>query len=106
MIEYDEIMKLKKMLDSAGIPYEYTLREGMEDLSLHQLCYPCADVNKRIYSVIEVFVSYDGDDDMLEIIGLLIPDELEQDGEVGYLSADEVFSYIIAAHEKEKDGES
>ena len=94
------------MLDSAGIPYEYTLREGMEDLSLHQLCYPCTDINRRICSVIEGYTSYGGDDDLLEIMGLLTPDELEHDRVVGYLTADEVFSRIVAAHEKEKDGES
>lgn len=43
---------------------------------------------------IEHYVSYGNEQDKLEIMGLLTPEEKKNDSVLGYLSAEEVFSRI------------
>lgn len=85
--EYTEIIKLHKMLEEAGIPH--TFKKFMDGW---QVCYPTdEDKNGRIADAVEHYGSYGKDDDLLEIMGLLTEEEREQDGVLGYLTAENVF---------------
>ncbi len=89
-----EIDKLKKMLDDASIPYEsneFTYGAMMEP---DQICYPKASLIARRCSIIFGRGTYGYEDGLLEIMGLLTPEEEEYDSVVGYLSAEEVFERI------------
>ena len=109
--KYKEIFKLKKMLDKAGIPYEWwyddwgldsatiaMMKKSAPDLLLehYHLGYPSLDEDTRWISVIEGFGTYGSDNDKLEIMGGLTPWErfAEGDGPKGYLSARNVFGRI------------
>ena len=84
---YNEILKLKNMLEKAEIPFEFS-----EIFSGYHITYPS---NKfRICSVIEHDYSYGNEQDLLEIKGLLTKNEKKYDEVIGYLSAEEVFKRI------------
>ena len=84
---YDEILKLKNMLEKAEIPFEFS-----EIFGGYHITYPS---NKfRICSVIEHDYSYGNAQDLLEIKGLLTKNEKKYDDVIGYLSAEEVFKRI------------
>lgn len=75
------------MLDSEGISYAFKpLYDG------YQICYP--NNAERQCSVIEHYISYGNEDDLLEIMGLLTPEEEKYDRVKGYLTAEEVFKRI------------
>ena len=85
--KYNEILKLKNMLEKAEIPFEFS-----EIFSGYHVTYPS---NKfRICSVIEHGYSYGSEQDLLEIKGLLTKNEKKYDYVLGYLSAEEVFNRI------------
>lgn len=87
---YKEILRLEQMLIEAGIPH--TCERNHDGW---QVCYPVNEVSpERIISVIEHYGSYGKDDDKLEIMGLLTPDEAEWDSVLGYLTAEDVFERI------------
>lgn len=87
MANYHEILKLREKMDIAGIPYDFNnLFDG------HHLIYP--NQEKFVCSVIEHENSYGSADDKLEIMGLLTPEEEDEDSVVGFLSAEEVFKRI------------
>lgn len=91
---YTEIFKLKKMLQNAHIPFEWIEHGG--DKQGYQICYPEKD-GKGVCSVIEHSYSYGSEKDLLEIQGLLTPEEEKDyggDTVLGYLTADDVFSRI------------
>ena len=101
-VEYEEIFVLKKMLEGAGIPFEFH-----SYLDGYHLCYPCFGEN-RICSVVEHNFSYGSDSDKLEIMGLLSEAEQQEDvgdehSVKGYMSAQEVFDRIKLNFEKEGD---
>lgn len=91
---YKEIFKLKRMLEEAGISFDFIegygysekIRKMLPDICEHyQICYPSKE--DRWISVIEGFGTYGGDYDKLEIMGGLTPLELykkdrEDDDEV------------------------
>ena len=80
-----EILKLRTMLDNAGIPNELHPSHGG-----YELCYLDHEKEECVCSVVETPSSYGYADDMLEISGLTQNgDDVE-----GHLSADEVFSRI------------
>ena len=84
---YNEILKLKNMLEKAEIPFEFS-----EIFGGYHITYPS---NKfRICSVIEHDCSYGNEQDLLEIKGLLTKNEKKYDCVLGYLSAEEVFNRI------------
>lgn len=91
--KYNEIFKLKSMLEENHIPFEWIehndLRNG------YQICYPEKD-GKRVCSVIEHSFSYGNEKDLLEIQGLLTADEEECDSVLGNLTADDVFQRILS----------
>lgn len=94
--KYNEILKLKEMLESAKIPFGFSKLHGG-----YHIVYT-ADSNKRICSVIEHDFSYGREKDLLEIQGLMTKEELEetQDTVLGYLTAAEVFQRIKNHWEK------
>lgn len=109
--KYKEIYKLKKMLENAGIPFDWTenwgydekeiksLREIAPDLIEHyQICYPKGSFihcENRWISVIEGFCTYGAEKDKLEIMGGLTSKEKREEGDViGWLTADDVYQRI------------
>lgn len=88
--KYNEILKLKEMLESAKIPFGFSKLHGG-----YHIVYT-ADSNKRICSVIEHDFSYGREKDLLEIKGLLteLEEETLEDDVLGYLTAEEAFQRI------------
>lgn len=114
-----EIHKLHEMLTEAGIEHEFRDRTPDESLRERHLkmgikwgyqvvvYYPDGE---RMISAIEGYGSYgfggwdhgtlgtdEKDGDLIEIMGLLTPEEQEYDSVVGYLTAEEVFRRIKEA---------
>lgn len=89
---YDEIFKLEAMLKAEGIPFKY---HRQPDACGFQICYP-EDGEKRVCSIILHAGSYGREQGLLEIMGLLKPDEEQFDDVVGYLTAEDVFERIKA----------
>ena len=85
---YQEILRLDAMLTEKQIPH--TCQKVMDGW---QVIYP-QDGKKRVMDAIEHFGSYGNEQDKLEIMGLLTPEEKKNDTVLGYLSAEEVFSRI------------
>lgn len=88
---YNEIFKLKKMLEENHIPFEWI--EHNDFRGGYHICYP-EKGGKCVCSVIEHSFSYGNDKDLLEIMGLLTPEEEKDDSVLGNLTADNVFSRI------------
>lgn len=86
--KYKAILKLDSMLTKAGIPH--TCKKFMDGW---QVIYPEPGEN-RIADAIEHFGSYGNEKDLIEIQGLLTPEELESDSVLGYLTAENVFDRI------------
>ena len=90
--KYTEIFKLKSMLEESNIPFEFNIREFGLD-KLYQICYP-KDGYRRKCSVIQGNGTYGGEEDLLEIMGLLTDVEEENDSVLGYLTVENVFDRI------------
>lgn len=84
---YQEIIKLHYMLVEHDIPH--IIRRCMDGW---QVCYP--DGGDWIADAIEHKDSYGHDCDLLEIMGLLTPEEEEYDSVLGHLTAENVFNRI------------
>ena len=113
MSKYKEIFKLKKMLEDANIPFDWIENRGygkerIEKLKQispkmaehYQICYP--SYKKRVLSAIEGFSTYGEVNDLIEIMGLLTPEEEKDDEVVGWLTAEDVFNRIKKHYEKER----
>ena len=85
---YQEILKLDAMLTEKGIPH--TLQKFLDGW---QVIYP-EDGEKRVMDAIEHFGNYGNEEDLLEIMGLLTPEEEKDDSVLGYLTAEEVCKRI------------
>lgn len=92
---YDEIFKLEAMLKAEGIPFKY---HRQPDMCGFQICYP-EDGENRVCSIILHSGSYGRSEGLLEIMGLLKPDEAQCDDVAGYLTAEDVFERIKAHHD-------
>ena len=100
MKKYQEIIRLKEMLEAAKIPFDFRRLKTIYDYfygigERYQICYPKIGEN-IICSVVEGAGTYGADDDLLEIMGLLTPEEKEQASVLGYLTAVEVLERIKA----------
>ena len=85
---YTEIIKLHDMLITAEIPHEFKrIMDGW------QVIYP-ADGPERVMDAVQNFGSYGADENLLEIMGLLTPEEEKHDTVLGYLTAKDVFDRI------------
>ena len=98
--EYNEIFKLKSLLEENGIPFEWIEHNRVYKQG-YQICYP-EKGEKCVCSVIEHSFSYGHEKDLLEIQGLLTADEEECDSVLGNLTADNVFQRIFSHCEKTK----
>lgn len=85
---YKEILKLDQMLTERGIPH--TLRPMKDGW---QVIYT-GNGSELIADAIEHYFSYGSECDLLEIYGLLTPEEKQTDDVLGYLTAVEVFRRI------------
>ena len=85
---YNEILRLEEMLKREGIPYEKE-----EFLGGYHIMYIPTEEG-HVCSVIEHNGSYGREEDKLEIMGLLTPEEAMFDDVVGWLTAEEVFERI------------
>lgn len=92
---YDEIFKLEAMLKAEGIPFVY---HRQPDMCGFQICYP-EDGENRVCSIILHSGSYGRGEGLLEIMGLLKPEEEQCDDVAGYLTAEDVFERIKAHHD-------
>ncbi len=90
--KYTEILKLDKMLTESKIPH--TLMKHMDGW---QVIYP-EDGARRVIDAVEFDGSYGSNEDLLEIMGLLTPEEQEADTVCGYLTAEDVFKRIERHH--------
>ena len=80
---YTEILKLNELLSKTEIPYTVDRYfDGWEIIYFYN--------GERIADAVQHFGSYGADENLLEIMGCLTPEE-EQDGVLGYLTAEEVF---------------
>ena len=123
--KYSEIFKLHNMLAEAGIPHDFVdetpsnnsvfIFPGL-DCTLYHIFYPSAEkydeilgpasdmtYSSRVCSVIEGWHSYGGEKNLLEIRGLLTPEEENDDTVRGWLTAENVFERIKAANESRKE---
>lgn len=109
-----EIHRLHEMLTEAGIEHEFKDRtptgyHGIVKNWGYQVCVYYPDGNRMI-SAIEGYGTYgygswdhglidstEKDGDLIEIMGLLTPEEQEYDSVVGYLTAEDVFQRIKEA---------
>lgn len=118
MVEYNpkfsEIFKLDNMLTEAGIPHDF-VDEGFDILVNkryhYHIYYPSEAIwqseDRDFYStcsVIEGDFTYGGEENLLEITGLLTPEEREYflDDVIGSLTAENVFERIQKAWKKQE----
>lgn len=95
-MEYTEILKLKKMLEDAGIPFR--TKEYQNGYHLHSDGFTVDSFNTG-WSVIEHDGSYGREQKLLEISGgLMTPEEIEREDDtvLGWLTAEDVFRRIEA----------
>lgn len=86
--KYQEILKLDEMLTEANIPH---VLDKMFDG--WQICYPTTySEGGCVMDAVEHHGSYGNSEDLLEIMGLLTPEE--EDDVLGYLTAADVFKRI------------
>ena len=85
--KHTEIKRLAEMLNNAQIPF--FMRDVIDG---YQILY--GDDDDFICSAVEYGHTYGADEDLIEIMGLLTPEELEEDEVVGYLTAEDVFNRI------------
>lgn len=95
---YKEILRLDAMLTEANIPHTLNRLFGG-----WQVCYPVSDRDEMVMDAIEHSHSRGRDNDQLEIMGLLTPEEEEYDIVLGYLTAEEVFERIRKHYNGEWD---
>ena len=114
-----EIYKLHQMLEEAEIQHEFVDILPLNpftksDRVFCHLLYPSAEDYERalgmhsnysneVCSVIEGNGTYGYEQDLLEIRGLLTPEEERYDSVRGYLTAENVFERIKAAEERRKE---
>ncbi len=103
--KYNEIFKLKEMLEKEKIPFSFfDNSDNFGGYKMYRIAYPYGKDCKC--SVVEGAFSYGGDVDLLEIMGLLTMEEGITDGVCGWLTADEVFKRIKTDYKKQHNGKS
>lgn len=85
---YKEIFRLNEMLTEKEIPH--VIRKRIDGW---QIIYPEIG-DEQVMDAVEHFGSRGNESDLLDIMGLLTPDEEEYDSVVGYLTAKDVFTRI------------
>lgn len=87
MDRYPEIYRLKTMLLKANIQFDFHESEESCQIELFDRAY-------RYCSVIEGVLTYGGKQDLLEMMGLLTPEESKIDEVKGFMTAEAVFKRI------------
>lgn len=124
--KYSEIFKLHRMLDEAGIPHDFVdetpdsrwIMPGIGfDYTKYHIYYPSCDefrkgidsstdTSSAVCSIIEGYGTYGEENDLLEIMGLLTPEEEQHDSVRGYLTAENVFERIKKARGEKNEERS
>lgn len=90
---YNEIFKLKELLEKRNIPFEFkNFHDGYQIIIKNKN-------NFRIVDAIENNYSYGAEEDLLEIMGGLTEEEEEFDSVLGWLSSEEVFKRFKYCYE-------
>ena len=92
--KYNEIFKLKSMLEENHIPFEW-IEPNVVGKQGYQILYPEKD-EKCVCSVIEHSFSFGHEKALLKICGLLTKEEEKCDSVLGNLTADDVFQRILS----------
>ncbi len=89
--KWTEIYKLKDMLEREGIPFDWSKGDRIV-----QIEYPNGKRgrNGRVLSAIQGQGTFGGNQDLIEINGLLTEEEKKRNSVVGFLTAEEVYSRI------------
>lgn len=111
-MEYKEIFRLKKMLEEANIPFEFTddSFHVKDKISKHiqlKWLYPSYQIKiyksgvkeEKICDVVQNRWTYGNKQDLLEIMGGLTEEEKWRDSVLGYLTAEEVFKRFKQCYE-------
>lgn len=92
---YKEIKRLHVMLQAARIPHTFAkIFDG------YQICYPCGG-KERVADAVEHFGSYGSENDLLEIMGLLTPEDAKGNSVLGHLTAEDVFERMRKHYQEE-----
>ena len=97
--KYTEIFRLKDKLDAIDLEHTFNdhtiyIPEANRKREHYQILLYDED-GDRIVSIVQGEFTYGSNENKLEIMGLLTPEESECDSVVGYLSADEVYERIM-----------
>lgn len=92
--KYQEILKLHVMLLDKDVPHD--IRRDCDGWHIN---YPCMGID-RVLSAVEFRGTYGAEKDLIEIMGLLTPEELLMDSVKGYLTAENVFNRIKEHYEE------
>ena len=104
MSNYEQFFKLESMLKEAGIPFErQDASYGLLRIHYPRHANPETGETDFICSAICGNGTYGFEHGLLEIMGLLTPEEEEFDSVVGYLTADDVFKRIKSDWEKRNE---
>lgn len=104
--KYKEIFRLAKMLKDAKIPFDFyemtpKMKNFIPEWEHYHINYPSKD--NCVISVIEGTGTYGEQNDKLEIMGGLTPEEVEESGTVlGWLTAEDIFERIKKDWKKRK----
>lgn len=93
--DYQEILKLHEMLEEHEIPHDM-----FRHFDGWVVKYPVT--TEAVCSCVQHCFSYGGFFDKIEIMGLLTPEEEENDSVLGWLTAEDVFGRIKAHWEANK----
>lgn len=103
-MKYTEILKLKKMLEEANIPFTFTddywgvkkwVKSDEDIVQIYREQYPAYQIRIDVLvDVVEHYGSYGAEKDLLEIMGGLTAEERGRDGVLGWLTAEEVFKRV------------
>lgn len=102
-MKYTEILKLKKMLEEANIPFTFTddllgAKKKIKECSpleknLYRVQYPAYQIRLgNLADAVQHYFSYGAKEaDLIEIMGGLTAEECQFDSVLGWLTAEEVF---------------
>lgn len=94
MKEYNEILRLKEMLEKTNIGFKFNELFDGYHIEIEKINTDIVHI-----SGIEHKYSYGNEKDLLEICGGLTEEEKKDDGVLGYLTAEEVFERIMYCYE-------
>ena len=90
---YNEIFKLKELLEKGNSPFEFkNIYDGYQIIIKNKN-------NFRIADAVEHNFSYGAEEDLLEIMGGLTEEEEELNSVLGWLSSEEVFKRFKYCYE-------